>query len=181
MHLKKFEYLHKDVPFLKKDLGFRVFFILLFIAVFAWQFISILMQDFSTSVNIPMLISSVAVLLISLMFITLNLMYSFKNFKVLSVIKKQGRCISSVDILFNTKKSGFVYLYSLITKALALVATLILVCSITYSVLQITFYANVSFYLPLLAVVCVCGYYSAYHINTEIKTVKTVQEFNSIY
>ena len=122
MNLKKFEYLNKDIPFLKKDIAFRVVFALIYFAVFVWQFVSLMMHTINGEhISIPMIISTAFVMILAVLFAGLSLMYCFKSFKVLGVINKNGRCVSSVEILFNTNKRSFIKLYSFITEALSII------------------------------------------------------------
>jgi len=182
MNLKQFEYLNKDIPFLKKDIRTRLIFALVYFAVFAWQFASVVIKSINeVAITTPMIISTIAVLVICLMFTALSLMYCFKSFKILSVVRKNGRCVSRVDILFNTNKNGFVKLYSYITEVLTIICSIVVLCSLIYTLLEISYFASVSYYLPVLATICCCGYYSSYHINSEINLVKNVQMYNSIY
>lgn len=182
MNLKKFEYLNKDIPFLKKDILFRLTFAILYFAVFCWQFASVVIKILNNEeINIGMIIATISVLLVSLLFAGISIMYALKSHKVLSVIKKKGRCVSSVEILFNTNKTSFMKLYSFITEALTIICTIVLLCSLLYTILQIGYLSTMSFYLPLLVVICICGYYSSYHINAEISIVNNVNSYNSIY
>ena len=182
MNLKQFEYLNKDIPFLKKDIAFRITFTIIYFAVFVWQFISMATKSINKIyITLPMIISTVFVLLTCLLFAGLSLIYCFKSFKVLSIVKKQGKCISSVEILFNTKKSGFVKLYSYITEFLTIICSIVLLCSFIYSFLEIAHFSTISYYMPVLATICCTGLYSSYHINVEINIVKNVQMYNSVY
>ena len=182
MNTKQFEYLNKDVPFLKKDSIKRMVFSLIYFAIFIWQFMSVVSKSINgEKFNTGMIISSIFVLLVSFMFAGISLLYCFKSIKILDVIKKEGRCVSSVAILFNTSKKGFVSLYSFITEVLAIICSIVLLCSIIYGLLEFSYLSSVSFYMPVLAVLCCCGFYSSYHIKAEIITVKNVQSFNSIY
>jgi len=181
MNLKKFEYLHKDVPFLKKDILFRAIFIVLFFAIFLIQLISMLQHFFKNTLELGMAISSGIVLLTSLLFCLISVMYLVKTSRIITIITKRGRCVSSVDILINTKKDGFVRLYSFVCEALALLATIVLVCSLTYSALEVKYYNQLSFYLPLLATICLTSFYSVFHLENELKTMQTVNNYHSIY
>ena len=180
MNLKRFEYLNKDVPFLKKDVAFRLGFTVIFFALFVWQFVKLIMQ-IGKELNTAMIVTSIAVLLTSLLFSSLSILYALKSMRILSVVRKNGKCVSSVEILFNTNKNGFMKLYAVITEILALVCGLVLLCSFVYSALEVAYLSSISYYMPVLAIVCMCGFNSVYHINNEIAVVKNVQAFNSIY
>ena len=180
MGLKKFEYHSKNIPFLKRDIALRLVFVLVFFAIFAWQFIS-LMQNLDSGVNVGMIIATIAVLICSLLFAGISILYCLKSFKILTVVKKTGRCLSSVPILFDTSKKGFLKMYSIITEVLAIVCAIVLLCSLIYSLLEMAYFSSISYYMPVLAIICACGFNSVYHINAEIAIAKNVQEYNSIY
>ena len=177
MNSKKFEYQHKDIIGLKRDILFRSLFMILFLGVFVWQFIMM----FTTKLTVANSLVSASVLVTSLMLMSLSLMYIFKNFRIISAIKINGKCVSSVQVLIKTDKKSFIKLYCLLTQFLTLATTLILISSLTYTILQATYLSTVSFYMPLLMLVCVSGYNSIYHIKDEIKTQKTVQQYNATY
>lgn len=181
MNLKNFEYLNKDIPFLKKELLFRSIFAVMFFAVFLIQFISMIKLLISQTLNIGMAISTTVVLLTCALFCLISIVYMLKTLNIIKTINNQGRCVSSVDILLNTKKDSFIKLYSIVCDILALVASIVLVCSFTYAILQASYYATTSYYLPLLVTISLSAFYSVFHIKNEIKTVQTVNQYNSIY
>ena len=180
MNFKVFEYHHKDVPALKKDITFRAIFALLFFVVFVWQLTTLLIKVINNSVHLGIIISSTIVLVVCLLFAVISLLYALKELRIIGAIKTRGKCVSSVDILHNLNKDSFIKLYSIVTEILAIATSLVLICAITYSILEISFYASVSFYLPLLLTICLTGYFSMFHIKNEMNIVKTVEEFHNI-
>lgn len=181
MNLKNFEYLSKDVPFLKKDLIFRASFAVLFFTLFLIQIVSMFKNIVTDSLNIGMAISSTVVLITCGLFSFLSIIYMLRDLRTIDTINNHGKCVSSVDILLSVKKDSFIKLYSFVCDLLALVASLILVCSLTYSVLQATYYDYVSYYLPLLITVSFTAFYAVFHIKNEIATMQNVNRYNSIY
>lgn len=175
MNSKKFEYYHRDVPQLKKDIVVRCFFSVIFLATFIWQIANIITENSKTSPSIMQIIVSVIVLISSLILFCIVLLYAFKDFRIIGAIKMQGKCVSSVNILFSTKKSGFLKLYSLLIQFLTLATSLVLIACVTYSILQIAYLNSISFYMPMLLLICMSGYSSIYHIKDEIHTQKNVQ------
>lgn len=181
MNFKLFEYSNKDVPFLKKDLAFRASFAVLFFAVFAIQLISTLQNMVTNNINLGKIISSVIVISTCCLFCFLSILYMIKTQRTIEIINKSGKCVSSVNLLFKIDKDSFVKLYYIVCYALSLLATLVFVCSLTYSILQVKYYASTSFYLPLLATIVLTSYYSVLHIKNEIKIMQTVNRYHSIY
>lgn len=181
MKSKVFEYLNKDVPMLRKDIFFRAVSAMMFLTVFVIQIISLIKKVTNHALNIGMIVSSSIVLLVCLLFGVISILYMLKTLRIISVINARGRCVSSVEVLIDTKRDGFTRLYSLVCQILALLATIVLVCSLTYSVLQVSYYSSLSFYLPLLATICLTSYYSVFHLKNELKIAETVNEYHSIY
>ena len=180
MNSKKFEYVHKDIPMLKKDIIFRTLFTTAFFAIFVWQFVMVIMQMIDKNMSILKIITSSLVLISTLMMAIISFVYIFRNFKIISVIKTRGRCVSSVSLLIQTNKKSFINLYDLLMKCLIVVISLILISSITYTILQVAYLSFVSFYMPILFLICLSGYNSIYHIKNEIYIQNMVQIYNGI-
>ena len=83
MNQKKFEYTHKDIPFLKKHLILRGIFCFLFLLVFTWQILSLFMDFNPKEMNIVQFIVGGMVLIINLLMSFISLMYAFKNFRII--------------------------------------------------------------------------------------------------
>lgn len=181
MNLKKFEFTNKDIPFLKRDIIIRLSFSALFIVVFLWQFISLIVAQSASGLSVGKMIATIFVLLFSLLLIMLGFFYAFKDMKIVSAIKRRGTCVSTVDILFSTKKTGFMKLYQLIAFVLALVSLAVLLSSVTYALLQFAYFSSISYFMPILVLVAISGFNSVFHITSEIKTVDTVKQYHSTY
>ena len=181
MNSKRFEYYHKDIKQLKIDIFFRIVFSTLFMACFVWQIAS----TFSASTKGPLsnlqIVVSCLVLLTSLSMCFITFIYAFKDFRIIAAIKMNGKCVSTVSILFSTQKASFVKLYSYLIQLLSFAVTLVLIACITYSILQVAFLSTISFYMPLLVTICICGYNSIYHVKDEITTQNTVQQQQPLY
>lgn len=181
MNLKRFEYQHKDLPFLKKDILYRFVFTMLFMFVCVWQLASLVIHLLSNDLSHIMMFSSAFVLTLSMIMFFCSLLYVFKDFRIISTIKKSGRCVSSVQILFNLEKRGFLKLYQFINSVISLLTALVLIASVTYSILEAHYYSSISYYLPILVLLCIVSFNSVFHIKREIKTLETVQQYHAIY
>ena len=136
MNLKKFEFTSKDAPFIKRDITLRLVFTALFVALFVWQFVALVIAQSTNSISTAKLVATIFVLLTSLLMAMLGFVYAFKDIRILNAVKKRGSCVSTVDIIFSTKKHSFVRLYQIICQVLALVCLFVLLCSLTYAVLH---------------------------------------------
>lgn len=174
---KKFEYTNKDIGYLKRDIVMRAFFTLIFLAIIIWQFVMVIMTAINDSLSTLDYVLSSITIITCLLLALISFVYSFKDFRVISTIKMDGRCVSSVPILIKTTRKSFLWLYNLLIQFLTLVTTLVLVASITYSILQYTYFSTISFYMPFLVMICLSGYNSIYHIRDEMNTQKAVQEY----
>jgi len=176
---KRFEYTTRDLGHLKKDICFRTIFMFFFLSLFVWQISTLIMESLKDSISNFKIISSIVVLISSLMLTLISLMYIFKNFRIISAIRLTGRCVSSVQLLIRTNKRSFLWLYNILMQFLTITTTLVLISSITYSILQMKYFSYVSFYMPLLFMICISGFNSIYHIKDEIKTQNSVNEYNA--
>ncbi|MBR2969567.1 MAG: hypothetical protein IKC49_00755 [Clostridia bacterium] len=181
MNLKKFEFQHRDIPFLKKDIAYRFIFAILFLGAGAWQFTTMILSLLNNTLSNTMIASSVFVLTISLLMFFCSMLYSFKDFRIISTIKREGRCVSTVQVMFNLQKRSFIKLYLFINFIISLLTALVLIASVTYSILEISHYSTISYYLPILVVLCIASFNSTFHVKNEIKTIETVQQFHAIY
>ena len=179
MNSKKFEYTDRDLSYLKKDIIYRTIFALLFLIVFTWQFISFFKASITKSTTTMQIVVAIIVFVCCLMLTFISLLYIFKDFRIISAIKRNGRCVSSVQILIKTNKKSFVWLYSLLIQFLTIITAIVLICSITYSILQIAYFSTISFYLPFLITICISGFNSIYHIKDEMHIQNTVQELQN--
>ncbi|MBR6779288.1 MAG: hypothetical protein IKM43_04025 [Clostridia bacterium] len=179
MNLKKFEYMNKDIPFLKKDIKCRLAFLILFASLIVWQFVLFLLQI--DSLNVIMITIGIVVMLLSFVLCVVMLMYAFKDIKILEIVKKRGSVVSSVSLLPSIKKRSFIKLYSSLSWLLAISMMLLLVSALTYSVLEFVYFNIVSFYLPLIMFVTLTAFNTVYHLKNEIKIVETIREYHDAY
>ena len=177
MNNKKFEFTDKDIPYLKRDIVVRTIFSVLFISIFVWQFIMMVQTYTKASLDVLKITSSLIVLICSLMLSFISLMYVFRNFRILTSINEHGRCVSYVQMLIKTNKRSFIWMYGVLIQFLTLVTSLVLICSLTYSILQVAYMSSISFFLPFLLMVCVSGYNSIYHIKDEMHIQNSTQEY----
>ncbi len=182
MLTKKFEYHYKDVPTLRKDTSVRVLFSVLFFIVFFWQTIMCFFM-FANEQEITALTigSTIFVMVFSLIMGLISLLFAVRDVKILNQIRQRGKAIRPLTPVFGIEKNSFAKLYYIINFIIVIAMIAVLSCGITMFVLEIIYYSNVSYYLPILFVISLTGFNCVYHISNEINTVKSVQEFNSIY
>lgn len=181
MKFKKLEYQHKDLPILKKDMIFRIIFMCLFLAIFIWQLISMFFNYFHDSLSNTMLIVSVFVMLISLILALTALIYAFRNINIINEIRHQGKAVRTISVISNNKKGSFLKMFNYLSKFIAFAMMLVLVCGITYSVLELVYFSSITFYMPILILFAISGFNSVYHIKMEMNTISSVQEYNALY
>ena len=181
MKMERFEYQHKDIPMLKKDIFFRFLFMALFAGIFGWQLILLISNYIKNELSPLKTIASVILLISSLMFAIISFVYAFRSLNIMQKIVLHGRAVKSISIISNVKKNSFLRIYSVVTQLISLAMLVILCCAVTYNVLQYVYFTTISYYLPILLFVSVAGFNSVYHIKAEIKTIQNVKEFNNIY
>lgn len=175
MNRKKFDYYEKDIKQLKKDILFRLVFAILILATMAWQAFSLITGYSSINQStLKIIVAGVVVFVGAVLFVTLML-FVFKNYRIIGVIKKNGRCTSSVNILFSIDKTSFIKLYEFVMFVLSLTTSLVLIAGVTYSILEVTYYSSISFYMPMLLLICLASFSALYTIKDEIRTQRIVQ------
>ncbi len=181
MRTKRYEYQHKDIPMLKKDFAFRIFFMCLFIFVFVWQFILFVVSYRRNDLSTIKLAESIIVMFVTLVFASISISYAFKDIGIMQRIKLHGVAVKNIIILSGVKKNSFLKIYYIISQIIAFAMIVVLVSAITYAILQYVYFTTFSFYLPILFFVSFSGFNSVYHIRYEIKTIQNVKAFNSYF
>ncbi len=182
MQTKRYEYHYKDVPAIKKDIAVRVVFALLFFAIFFWQITSTLINFRNNGgLSTIELTMSIYVLLMSAVMGLIALLYANKDLKILNQIHRRGKAVRPMTPIFKIDKTSFARLYSVINFIITIAMIAVLACGITMFVLELVYYSTISYYLPLLVLLSLCGLNSVYHIRNEMKIMKNVQEFSRAY
>jgi len=181
MNQKKFEFQHKDLPFLHKDYKMRIFYVFLFIAIFIAQ-VAMLAYSFSKgNTSTTMIISSGAIMLVSLMLVILSLSFALRSLRLMNVIKIHGYAVTAISVLPSMNKVKFSKVYAFMSEIVAVATLLVLACGVTYSLLEFVYFTTFSFYLPLLLLVTIVGFNTVYHVNHEIKMIQSIKEYNPAY
>lgn len=181
MTMERFEYQHKDLPMLKRDIIFRFIFVFLFSAIFIWQLVLLLTNYVRSTLSPMKTIVAVILLVVSLMFAVISFTYAFKSLNIIQRVILHGTAVRHISIISNAKKDSFLRMYSLAMQLITLAMVVILCCTVTYNILEYVYFTTISFYLPVLLFVCIAGFNSVYHIKDEIKTIQNVREFSSIF
>ena len=181
MNFKTFEYRRKDIVKLSKDSTIRLLFIVLMGAVLVWQIYLLALSYRQYSLNTAKLISVCFVAFICVVTIIYSIIMIARNLRITNVINAKGRCASSVNMVFDPSKTGFLNLYSIASKIIAIFSVVVLVSSLTTLILQVNASYSISFFLPFLTSICLLSLYSVHHINNEIRIAKSVDEFNRMY
>lgn len=181
MKAQRFEYQNKDVPMLKKEVFFRMLFMLLFVAIFVWQFVLFVFSYIHGNLTTIKLLAAIAVLIVALLFAMVSFIYGLRCLNIIQKIALHGNAVRTITIISSARKSSFLRLYLIVTQLIAIAMIVVMACTITYSVLQYVYFTTVSYYLPILFLVAFSGFNSVYHIKQEIKTIQNVNEFNSMF
>lgn len=180
MGKKTFEYFHKDIPLLKKDMRTRLSFVILFSICFIAQLGLLIYKLYTRSATTFMAVVSAIVMLFALIFTILSLSFAFKDLQLINGIKKSGSVIHEMSLLPSISNDKAVKIYLMICKILAVAMLLVLACGITYNVLEIIYFSTFSFFIPMLVLVCIVGFNTVYHVKHEIETIQNTKEYSSI-
>lgn len=174
--MKRFEYTHKDVKHLKKDIFCRSFFAFVILAAAAWQAYYVFDEYLNNTLDMVKIIVAGIVIFSGVVIFFTSLLYIFRNYRILGSIKVTGKCVGSVNVMFSTEKRSFLKLYQLLMSFLTISTFLVLTAGITYSILQVAYFNKVSFYMPMLIVICFSGLNAVYSVKHEIYIQKNVQQ-----
>lgn len=175
MNRKKFDYFEKDIKPLKKDIFFRCVFAVLILATMVWQSYSFITGYKNGGLStLKIIVAGIVIITGAIFFLTL-LSFVFKDYRIIGSIKTNGKCTSSVNILFNTDKTSFIKLYEFLMFFLSLSTGLVLVAGVTYSILEVAYFKTISFFMPMLILICLASFSSLYTIKDEIRTQRIVQ------
>lgn len=169
---------YKDIPYLKKDFKTRLLFSALFLAVFVWQLFSLLLKKENNDISILELVICVVVMVATLLFAMVSFSYFVKSFSDCKKVRSKIPAYTSVVNTSKPTKNGFITMYLKVSKIIAVLSAILLLCVVTYSVLTFVYYETVSFYLPLLAVIVISGFNGAYHIESQIYIMQNSQNKN---
>lgn len=181
MAAKQFEYQHKDIPMVKKDMKLRLIFCILFIGTFTWQLGNIIIAKYSNLLSKMEIVIGSVTLVMCLIYTVVAFVFAYQDIKIIRNINKNGRSVRYVTLLSASDKRSFIRLYTLISDIISVVMLLVLVSGVTYSVLHYVYFETVSYYLPLLVMLTLSGFNGVWHMNNEISLMKNVEEYRSIY
>ena len=181
MNQKKFEFQHKDLPFLKKDFRTRMLYIVLFVGVLIAQAAMLISSFITGKTSSIMVIISLAIIFISFMLVVLSLSFALRSLRLINVIRAHGYAVTAISVLPSMQKDRFAKIYALMSQILSVVMLIVLACGLTYSLLEFVYFTTFSFYLPLLLLVAIVGFNTVYHVNHEIKMVQSVKEYVPAY
>ena len=175
MNRRKFDYYEKDIKQLKKDILLRCGFAILILATMVWQAYTLITGYMDKSLStLKIIVAGMVVFAGAVVFLTL-LLFIFKDYRIIGTIKANGKCTSSVNILFSTEKTSFIKLYEFFMFFISLSTSLVLVAGVTYSILEVAYFATISFFMPMLVLICLASFSALYTIKDEIRTQRIVQ------
>ena len=93
MKAQRFEYQNKDVPMLKKEVFFRMLFMLLFVAIFVWQFVLFVFSYIHGNLTTIKLLAAIAVLIVALLFAMVSFIYGLRCLNIIQKIALHGNAV----------------------------------------------------------------------------------------
>ncbi len=181
MATKRFEYQHKDIPYLKKNMCFRMIFVMSFLFIFIWQLFNIIHYNLNKELTDIMLIIGGVNLFFCVMYILVALLYYFRCLRTIKEIKKDGKSVKLISLMSVNKKDSYIKMYNFISKIIAIVMLLVLVSALTYTILELIYYSTISYYLPVIFTLTFSGFNAVLHMNFEIKLMENVNEYHNMY
>lgn len=177
-----YEFTHKNIPYLKKDIVFRVIYGIAFLLMFIWQFVLLVINYTNGSLSNLMMGVAIFTLVTAMMLCLVTALYAYRDVKTISEINKNGSMIKRVNLIGqNVKKGSFIKMYNVLSQILAVVMLMVFASGVTYAILQLIYYSTLSFYLPILFLVTISGFNGVYHLQTEIHTIREVAHYNRAF
>lgn len=181
MKMKQYVYKSNDIEYLKKDN--KISFIYSLIAVFCLilQIVCLIKHQQNHQMNVLKIIVAITVISYSIALGIVLIYNLIRNQKIIKNVAKNGHYNTKILLTSDGNKNSFLKLYSLISQVFSILMIIILACGITYSILELIYFANFSYYIPLIILLSSSGFYSGYCTKKELKLIKEVQDYNSIY
>ncbi|MCQ2565023.1 MAG: hypothetical protein MJ152_04125, partial [Clostridia bacterium] len=146
MKTKKFEYVLKDVPMLKRDMFLRLIYFFLFVAVCVLQVVTIIM--FANQFTTLHYIISCSVCVMSLMLALISMWYATSDVASINMIKRNGHHVKNSPMMFASSESFLFKMFNFMSKVLAVIMIAVALSAITYNILQYIYYQTISIFIP---------------------------------
>lgn len=177
MNTKRYEFVKKDVKFLRKNAFSHIFYSILFLSIFILQFMLIIYENEHSKISIAKGVIGVSVM-ISMIILTMTaILLAGRDINTIMQIKKNNRSVRQVYIFKHTNKFGFLNIYSIINRIIAIITLILSASVITYAVLDYVYNSNIMFFLPLILSVTVNSFSSSGYLKTQLKISETVNEY----
>lgn len=175
MGYKKIEYTHKNISQLKSENRYRILFAIFFLLVLTAQIVLFIIEGQKLS-NIKYFIGFF-VMISSFLMATTSILYFLKNNRIITQILTEASAVRMSANFLNTDKSYVLKLYAVFNIILTALSSIILLCSLVYTFLEFAYYSNLTFFLPILLLICISGYNTVFHIKYEILTAENVDKY----
>lgn len=177
-----YEFTHKNVPYLKKDIVARVLFGFAFLVVFIWQFILLVVNYSAGTLSSLMMGVAIFTMLSALLVGIVSALYAYKSINTIKEINESGAVIKKINLLGqNVKKGSLIKMYNVLSQILAIIMLMVFASGLTYAILELIYYSTHSFYLPVLLLITISGFNGVYHLQTEIHTIREVAHYNRAF
>ena len=165
---------------LKHDWITKLVLSLLLLATTAWQIVTLTIEIIKDTIGQFHIIAAVFVFATSLLYAIIGFIYVHRERKIIKTIMYSGQCASAVNFLFSVRKRSFIKLYSIVNVILTLLSIFVLIASITYAILSLSFLKEISYFYPVLINLCLIGLFSGRHLFTQIAIQEKLSEINNM-
>ena len=177
MYSKRYDFLKKDIKFLRKSAFSHIFYSILFVSIFVLQFMLFIYENEHGKISI--LKGSIAIcVLISMIFLTMiAILLAGKDISTIIQIKKHTHSVRNVYVFKNVNKTGFLNMYSIVNRMIGIITLILSASVITYSVLDYIYNQSVLFYLPLILAITINSFSSSGFLKSQLKISETINEY----
>ena len=177
MNSRRYEFLKKDIKFLRKNAFCKLFYSVIFISIFVMQFMLFIYENKYSSINLSEGLIGASVMIGLIILTMIGILLAGKDLNTIVQIKKNNHSVRQVYIFKNTDKAGFLNLYAITNRMIGIISLILSASVITYAILNYIYNSIVLFYLPIILSITVSSFSSSGYISSQLKISRNVNEY----
>lgn len=177
MNSRRYEFLKKDIKFLRKNAFSYIIYSILFISIFALQFLLFVYENENSKITMTKGIIGVTVMFSLTILAMIAILLAGREFNTIMQIKKHYHSVRQVYVFKNADKSGFLSMYSVVNRIIGIVTLILSASVVTYAILDYIHNENVMFFLPMILAIMVSSFSSSGYLSSQLKISRTVNEY----
>lgn len=177
MNSKQYEFLKKDIKFLRKNAFTSVFYSIIFISIFVLQFLLFIYENEHSKITTTQGAVGATVMVCLIFLSTFAILLAGRDFSTIMQIKKNFHSVRQVYVFSRTEKSGFLNMYSVVNRIIGIITLILSASVVTYAVLDYIYNQAVMFFLPTILTIMMTSFSSSNQLSIQLKISRTVNEY----